>query len=178
MRRGLNFTGHKRAAVAAMTGAAAAAVLGLAVPASASQAAVAAVTGTEHFQFATTSPTASSNQLIAYGVLTAAGVERDGAHNTGTVTFSNGTIKLKHDNGTGSQSFNAKTCLMQINVHGKYTVTGGTGKYAGVTGHGTYTVSILAIGPKTKSGACSNSQTVPPIAFQQVVDTTGTITLK
>jgi len=180
MRTGLNFfVGYKRAALAVMTGAAAAAVIGLAVPASAAPAAaVPAVTGTEHFQFMTTNGTTNTLALIAYGVFTAPGADHEGANNVSTFVFANGTIKLKHDNGTGTQSFNAKTCEFQINAHGKYAITAGTGRYKGVTGHGTYTLSILGIGPKTKTGACSTSQTAPPVAFQQVVDATGTITLK
>jgi hypothetical protein len=178
MRTGLSFfAGYKRAALAAMTGAAAAAVIGMAVPASAAPAAAAAtVTGTEHFQVTTTNGTSSNLALIAYGVFTAPGVDHEGANNTSTFSFGNGAIKIKHDNGTGTQNFNAKTCLIQISAHGKYTVAGGTGRYLGATGHGTYTVNILGIGAKTKSGSCA--QTGAPIAWQQQIQATGTITLK
>jgi len=170
------FTWRKRAAVAAVAGAAAAAVA-VAVPAGASQLAAhgaAKVTGTEHFQIMTTSATSSKASTIAWGVFTAGGVDHMG-NTVDTIVFPGGSVKVKHSSGTGPQSFNPKTCLMQINQHGTYTFVGGTGKYKGITGHGKYTLSIVGIGAKTKSGACS--QTAAPVAWQQVVDATGPVTL-
>jgi hypothetical protein len=185
MRRGLNFTGHKRAAVAAMTGAAAAAVLGLAVPASASQApgsaAMPAVTGTEHFQIMSTSATSNKLSVILYGPLTAAGTDTETNNNAptsaGVFTLPGGSFKVTHTNPNGG-SFNAKTCLFTFSGKGTFKFSGGTGKYKGISGHGTFTMSVMGIGPKLKSGACNPNPNAVPVAFQQVVDATGTITLK
>jgi hypothetical protein len=141
--------------------AAAAAVLGgtgIAVASSHS-----ATTGTEHFQMMTTSATASSDSLIASGVFTAPGVDHE--HNT---------VGVKHSNGTGKQSFNPKTCLLTINEHGTYTITGGTGSYAGITGNGKYQLSILAVGARSGSKC---SKTKPPVAFHQVINASGPVTL-
>ena len=171
------FTGRKRVAVLAMTGAAAAAVVGLTGPAWASPVAPAtpaAITGTEHFQIMTTSGTATTAGTIAWGVFTAAAVDHMG-NTVDTFVFPGGTIKVKHSPGTGPQSFNPKTCLLLINQHGTYSFVGGTGKYKGISGHGKYTLSIVGLGPKTKKGVCS--QTAPPIAFQQVVNASGPVSL-
>jgi hypothetical protein len=171
------FTAGKRAAVATMAGAAAAAVVGLASPAGASPVAVrgpAVVTGTEHFQMTTTSGTASASPLIAYGVFTTPGVDHESGGATATFVFPGGTVKVRHSSGTGPQSFNPKTCLFQVTLHGTYTLTGGTGKYKGISGHGTYTLAILGIGAKSK-GACS--QTLPPVAWQQQIKASGPVRL-
>ena len=171
------FTAGKRAAVAAMAGAAAAAVVGLASPAGAApvhSSSAAKVTGTEHFQIMTTSPTSSLAPTITWGVFTAAGVDHQGNGLVDTLVFPGGTFKVKHTNGTGPQTFNPKTCLLLVNQHGTYTIFGGTGKYKGISGHGTYKISIVAIGAKVK-GVCS--QTRPPVAFQQVIDASGPVKL-
>ena len=70
---------------------------------------------------------------------------------------------------TGTQSFNPKTCLLTINFHGTYQLTGGTGAYQGITGSGNYKLGILAIGAKS-GGKCSKS--LPPVAFHQVINVT------
>ena len=67
--------------------------------------------------------------------------------------FSNGTVSLKHSPGKGTQSINPKTCLLTVNFHGAYKLTGGTGAYAGITGSGTYKLSIRAIAHAREASA-------------------------
>jgi hypothetical protein len=134
-----------------------------------------AVTGTEHFQMMTTSATSATAHVIASGVFTAPGADHENvSRNTARFVFPDGTIKLRHSPGTGQQSFNPRTCLLTIREHGTYRLTGGTGKYAGITGRGHYRLSILGIGARSH-GKCSNSK--PPAAFQQVIRATGTVRL-
>jgi uncharacterized membrane protein len=168
------FTERKRAAVAAMTGAAAAAVTGLVIagPAGASPVAAsrpAAVSGTEHIQIMTTSGTATTASVIAWGVFTAAGVDHMG-NSVDTIVFPGGTVKVKHPSGGGPGNFNTKTCLFTANESAPYTIVGGTGKYKGITGHGTAVVSIVGIAARVK-GACS--ETAPPVAWHQVITGSG-----
>ena len=133
------------------------------------------VSGTENFQIMTTSATSSTDALIASGVFTAPGVDHENhTNNTAVLVFANGTVSLKHSPGKGTQSMNPKTCLLTVNQHGTYTLTGGTGAYAGITGSGTYKLSILGIGARS-GGKCSNSQ--PPAAWQQVIRATGQVNL-
>ena len=133
-----------------------------------------AATGTENFQLMSTSATSSNSSIIASGVFTAPGTDHEGAHNTATFTFPNGTVTLKHSRGTGTQSFDPKTCLLTLNQHGTYNLTGGTGSYAGITGSGKYQLSILSIGASS-GGKCS--KTKPPVAFHQVINASGPVTL-
>jgi hypothetical protein len=164
--------------------AATAAVTTLALPAGASQAgasqtAAPVVTGTQHFQAMTTSASATKMALIAYGVFTAPGTDRENVNGTDTFIFSGGSFGVKHIPAKGGtrQSFNPKTCLMQINQKGTFKLSGGTGKYKGISGSGTYTLSILAVGPKLKNGTCNPSQTALPVAWQQEIAAVGKVKL-
>jgi hypothetical protein len=134
----------------------------------------ATVSGTEHFQFISASPTSSRLSLIASGVFTAPGVDHDGPNNVAKFVFAHGTVTFKHSAGTGTHSLNPKTCLLTLNLHGTYELLNGTGKYAGITGHGTYHASLLAILAKS-GGKCS--KTAPPVAFQRVIRASGPVTL-
>jgi len=133
-----------------------------------------AASGTESFQIMTTSATGTPS-VITSGVFTAAGADHENQKaNTAKFVFSNGTVSLKHSPGKGTPSLNPKTCLATIDLHGTYTMTGGTGAYSGVTGSGTYKLSILAIAARS-GGKCDLN--IPPVAWHQVVNATGTATL-
>jgi hypothetical protein len=155
-----------------------AAIIGLAVPASASPAVArpAAVSGTEHFQIMTTSPTAIKVNVILYGAFTAVGTDTEsngnGPTSTDLFTTPGGSFKVTHTNPNGG-TFNPRTCMFTFNAKGTYKLSGGTGKYKGITGKGTYTASVIGIGPKLKSGACN--QNANPVALQQVIDATGSV---
>ena len=149
--------------------AASGAALWLAVPAGASST---AVTGTEKFQIMTTSATSSTASVIASGVFTAGGVDKQG-NKVDTFVFSNGSFKVAHS-GPSTAHLNPRTCLLTIVGHGTFKITGGTGAYAKTSGAGTYKLSILAIAAKV-AGKCSMKK--PPTAFQQVVKATGKVTM-
>jgi hypothetical protein len=135
-----------------------------------------AVTRTESFQMMTTSGTSPNASVIATGAFTAPGVDHENQNaNTATFVFPNGTVSLRHSPGTGPQSFNPKTCLFTLNLHGTYKLTRGTGAYAGITGGGRYKLSILAVAARS-GGKCSMSK--PPLALQQVINASGPVTLR
>ena len=113
--------------------------------------------GIEHFQIMSTSATATRDTVIAHGVFTAGGVDITTSNTTDTFKFPNGTIKLRHSPGTGPQSFNPHTCLITVHQHGTYRLLSGTGKYAGISGHGRYRLDILAVGARSH-GKCTPEQ--------------------
>ena len=158
------------AASAAVT--ATAAVMWLAVPAGASPAGR-DVSGLEHFQLVTTSATAATQPVIATGVFTAGGVDHQGSK-ADTFVFPGGSFKVAHSQGTGTQHFDPATCLNTVRVHGTYTLSGGTGKYAGIRGHGTYHLSILGIAARS-GGKCTMHK--PPVVWQQIIQASGPVTL-
>jgi hypothetical protein len=141
--------------------------------ASASQAA--GSSGFEHFQIVTTNPASNApSTIIARGVFTAGGVDHPG-NKVDTAVFPNGTFKIAHSNGTGTPRFNAKTCLGTIVLNGTYRLSGGTGAYAGISGHGIYRLNILIVAARNSAGKCS--QKLPPAAFQQIIRAQGPVSL-
>ena len=162
------------AAAAAVAASATVALTGLSAASASASPARPAASGTEHLQLMSTSATSSTAPIIIYGVVTGHGVDHEGSGNTDHVTFANGSFKLVHSAGKGTQHFNSKTCLLQINQHGTYTISGGAGNYKGISGHGKYQFSILAVGKKVK-GKCS--QKAAPVAFQQIIQASGPVTL-
>ena len=130
--------------------------------------------GIEHFQIMSTSATATRDTVIAHGVFTAGGVDITTSNTTDTLKFPNGTIKLRHSPGTGPQSFNPHTCLFTVHQHGTYTLRSGTGKYAGISGHGRYRLDILAVGARSH-GKCTQNK--PPVTFELIVRASGPVHL-
>jgi hypothetical protein len=141
--------------------------------ASASQAA--GKSGFEYFQLvnATVANNAPTS-IIARGVFTAGGVDHPG-NKVDTVVFPDGTFKIAHSNGTGTPHFNPKTCLAVFNLNGTYRLSGGTGAYAGISGHGIYRLNITEVAARNSAGKCSNK--LPPTAFQQIIKAQGPVSL-
>jgi hypothetical protein len=137
-------------------------------------AAAPAAPGTERFQIMTTSAT-SNSRVIASGMFTGAAVDHQHeAINTDTFAFAGGSFKLRHSPGRGQQSFDPKTCLLTVNEHGTYTLGHGTGRYDGISGHGTYKLSILEVAARS-NGSCS--MTMKPVAFQALINAQGPVQL-
>ena len=110
----------------------------------------------------------------AGSVLAAGGIDMATSPTTDTLTFPNGTIKLRHAPGTGTTSLNPRTCLFTANLRGTQVLLGGTGKYAGITGRQTVQEHILAVTARSH-GQCT--QTVPPVSFELVVRASGPVNL-
>ena len=91
------------------------------------------------------------------------------------VVFPGGTFKIRHFKGHGRSHFSPGSCLIRINRHGTYKLRDGTGKYAGISGHGRYRLRIRAIGARNSNGNCSQSK--PPVVFQQIIKAHGPVTL-
>jgi len=159
MKRNVSF-----AAAVAATASAAAAALWLAVPAAASPAGP-AISGTEHFQTITTSFTSTTAGIIATGVFTAGGV-RHADPKVDTYVFPNGTFKVAHTERGSTQTLDPKTCLFTFHGRGIIKIYGGTGKYAGIRGHGTYQANFLGITARS-GGKCTLNK--PATSWQQII---------
>jgi len=162
----------RKAATAAViaVSAAVATVLWLALPASASPAVSAAPAVNDYIQLMTTSATSNNLGAIEWGsVYTGAGVDHSG-NSVDTLVFPGGTYKTRHGAGTGTQTLDPKTCLLRVNLHGTDTTYGGTGRFRGISGTGTWQASVLAIFPRS-AGKCATSRV--PLAFQQIITGSG-----
>jgi hypothetical protein len=147
------------------TSAATASVAGQTVPAGASPSA----RGSMHFQMMTTSGTATTIPVIAWGLFTAAGTdhEKGGIH---TLAFPGGTFQLRYSPIPIAGSY--PSCLFANTDGGTYTLSGGTGKYRGISGSGHFTLNIVELYAKG-NGYCSNRL----VAYQQVITASGTAKL-
>ena len=148
---------------------AAAAIAALATTATAA-AATPAPAALEHWTAENTNPVSATAVLIARGPLTAGGTIN---LQTGHVTLPGGTLTLSHKQSWGTQGENPRTCLATLTSAGTYTVTGGTGRYARVHGHGTYRLTAYAIVKKVK-GQCATG--VVPYAQTELLTATGPLT--
>jgi hypothetical protein len=124
----------------------------------------------EHWTVESTNPVSATAVLIARGPLTVGGTIN---LLTGHVKLPGGTLTLSHQQSWGTQGQNRQTCLATVTSSGTYKVTGGTGRYEGVRGHGTYRLSAYAIVKKV-NGTCATK--VVPYAQTELLTATGPLT--
>ena len=122
--------------------------------------------GTEHWIAESVNPVSATATLIARGPLTAGGTIN---LETGHVKLPGGTLTLAHHQVHGTSGENARTCLATVASSGTYTISGGTGRYRHLAGHGHYSLIAYAIVKKVK-GKCSRSV---PYAQTELLTATG-----
>lgn len=130
----------------------------------------------EHFRGMTTSiPGSRPISMIATGVFTAGGVDIITSATTDIFKFPGGTIKVRHHAVRSTQTVSSRTCLFTVSERGTYKLTGGTGRYARISGSGTYALSILAVLSRNSKGTCS--MTLTPAATQLILNLQGPVKL-
>jgi hypothetical protein len=163
-------TAGRLARIALTAGVIAAAAIAPAA-AQASPRSAAGASGTEQFQAMSTNATSSTRVIIGSGLFTAAGVDHESSDGmTETFVFPGGSFKLKVVSATGSQQVNSKSCLITVTRHVGYKLVDGTGKYAGISGHGTGVAHVLGVAARS-AGKCSLNKT--PVAFEQTITASG-----
>jgi hypothetical protein len=128
--------------------------------------------GTEYIQVMSASTTPGPASAIARGVFTAAGQARVSEARTGTIVFPGGTIVLNHRAAHGSSHFYPAGCLSVISQSGSYQIVRGTGRYAGISGHGSYQLSVEIVAARVHGG-CSPAK--PPVAQQELLRLAGPV---
>jgi hypothetical protein len=130
------------------------------------------VSGPEYVQIMSASTAPGPASAIARGVFTAAGQARLGDARIGTITFPRGTIVLSHRPGNSSSHFYPADCLSVISQSGSYRIVRGTGRYAEISGHGTYQLSLEIVAARVHGG-CSSAK--PPVAQQELLRLAGPV---
>ena len=115
--------------------------------------------------------------MLAFGAFNASGTDTEhptGANSgTGLFQFPNGTVSTSHSaNPGGTSSFNPATCTSHFTGSGVFKLTGGSGAYKGIDGHGTYNVDGTVVSAHTATG-CSKQpvgalviiKAVGPVSF-------------
>lgn len=131
-----------------------AALSALAAPAASAAPAARTAPAQEYFFIATSA--ANRQTVIAHGAFVAAGPDVSaGDHDV--LHFAGGTLSITHPDNKAHQRFKVdpKTCFVTSTTTGTYTLGHGTGRYARVTGHGSYLVVAQGILARTKSGTCN-----------------------
>jgi hypothetical protein len=146
-------------AVAAVTWATAAAASSSSTP-----------SGIEHWTAESTNPVSATATLIARGPLTVGGTVN---LLTGHTRLPGGTLTLSHHQDWGTQGENPRTCLTTVTSTGTYKVSGGTGSYRHVSGHGTYSLTAYAFVKKV-DGHCATK--VVPYAQTELLTADGPLT--
>ena len=72
-------------------------------------------------------------------------------------------------------TINTTNCSLAISTTAAVPILKGTGAYAGISGSVTFVIAFGAVGPKTKSGACTMKTTTPALATYQSFLGTGTV---
>jgi hypothetical protein len=130
--------------------------------------------GTEHIQVMSTATAGGPASAIARGVFTAAGRADLGSAKIGTLVFPGGTITLSHRASRRTSQVDPRTCLNLLGQDGSYEITGGTGRYAGIRGHGTYQLSLEFVSARSHRQCTAGS---PPVAQQELLQLSGPVRL-
>ncbi|MEP7022674.1 MAG: hypothetical protein ABJB47_02450 [Actinomycetota bacterium] len=129
----------------------------------------------EHFQLVTTSASAVTIPVVAYGLFTGRAVAVAGERAI-TYRFADGSFQVFTSSGTGPSSFDTRTCLGFISQHGTYRLSHGTGKFAGISGHGKFQADVRYIARRNARGTCSRHSV--PTVFQEIFKASGPAQLR
>jgi hypothetical protein len=116
--------------------------------------------GTEYLQIMQAAIPGTAT-VIAHGAFTASGTA---SATLSKIIFPHGTFRLRVTPPVGPTRFNPVTCLGSDHQHGTYQISGGTGTYRGITGHGRYRLNTLFVAARNANGTCSHSK--EPVGFQ------------
>lgn len=144
----------------------------IAHPATAAHQTSAHRSGTQHFQAVSASLMGNRSKVVAFGVFNASGIDISTSNTRDTFKFPGGTFRVTHKVTHTTQHFNKAICAGRAHQRGTYKISHGTGKYAGIRGHGTFTVNVLIVARHTAHG-CSNRA----IGVQTVIQALGPVTL-
>lgn len=135
-----------------------------------------AQTGNQRFVSVTAGHPGGARTVVAAGVINGVGTEVIESNPPGIVTlrwiFPDGTLFV-----TGSYTFDVhvdpRTCLRTVALAGTWEITGGTGRFEGATGSGTFSGSNRILGTRAADGSCGP----PPVVVAQVFGFNGVVTL-
>ncbi len=132
--------------------------------------------GIEHFKIVTVNN--QPGAVFAHGVFNAGGTDYSRT-NRDLFVFPNGAFTARHPSSQStvvSQSSNPNTCAFTIVITGPYTLTNGYGAYQGISGSGTYVVTVHGIAPRKANGQCAPN--APPVTQTSTVLASGPVSFK
>jgi hypothetical protein len=155
----------------------------LALAAVAAATAAAAPTSNEHMTLSSTTIKGVDHgmRVVARGAIgatgTFAGVDGpNAADDLITFRFPKGTLTISGHEQSTKMTPNLRTCIATGVGRGTFTVTAGTGAYAGATGSGTYVRHTSIVGARGGDGACLG-RSAPPKLIRYRADVVGDVEL-
>jgi hypothetical protein len=128
----------------------------------------------EHFRIISTAATSTRLSTLATGDFTAGGYEVPGnvvsGYATDKTVLSGGTFRVRRHVTSETLPVPAG-CLFSESQRGTYSLSHGTGAYRGISGSGTFNITITAIYARLASGGCGTRFAV----FQQLTYEGGTV---
>jgi hypothetical protein len=116
--------------------------------------AAAAETGGQHFTIFASD--GDNGTVIATGPVSGVGEAITIDDDNDLFVFPNGTFKAFHPQTGGSDTFNEAACFGRSTFSGTYTLSDGTGDYAGISGSGTYRGRAFFVADRTDTGCDEN----------------------
>jgi hypothetical protein len=128
--------------------------------------------GAERFVFMDSSAKSDLFSVIATGSFTDGGSVNI-VSGRPEIKLGAGELRLHTHLSRSGRKFSKATCLLTITAHGTYRLSGGTGKYRGISGSGSFITSGRELFSRTATGKCATSRT---LAFQGTVTLKGSVT--
>ena len=118
-----------------------------------------ALAQSQQFRLISAGPANAPGTIIATGPFSGVGRVITINDTTDRVVFpGKGTFILTHESQGGSVTFDPTTCTATFSETGTWTISGGTGMFAGATGSGAYTLNNgKFIGTRIGGGRCSEA---------------------
>ena len=110
--------------------------------------------------------------VIATGAFTAGGTTNLNT-TVATLRFSGGSFRINPRPAQTHAHIDPRTCVLSAFQQGSYRIGHGTGRFAHISGSGTYAAELLGVLARNARGKCSESK--PPRALQQVVTAHGPV---
>lgn len=97
--------------------------------------------------------------VLVHGAINAAGKDDPNHNNYDLLKFAHGTMRIVHPASKAKYvpKIDTKTCYASFTESGTFTLSHGTGSYAGIKGSGHYSAQGFGYLRRTKSGACDEN---------------------
>jgi hypothetical protein len=131
-------------------------------------------TGTEYVEEMSTAVLSPKAQVIIYGMFTAAGTDTI-VGSTDHLKFPGGTFEAVQNTTGIKVKAHPGTCVSTVIFTITYKLDKGTGEFAGISGSGHATATILNIAAPAAHGGCSTTKF---IASQKLVEASGPVAMR
>ncbi|MGH9224590.1 MAG: hypothetical protein ACRD2W_12625 [Acidimicrobiales bacterium] len=114
--------------------------------------------------------------VVATGPTSGVGLDFESeATETAVFEFDGGGFAVDHPSDSDDFDFDPRTCIGTDRFTGTYSLSGGSGAYAGVSGTGTYRGRAIFVAKRLPDGSCSEEEA--PVLNFFIVRAHGTTTL-